>query len=238
MRPACHLSPLHELQSRLRSLSLNALPLSPVRLFFNFILVQPLNLSVQPRSPSSPSPSLPDLVPDFTLLRRNLPVKGGGWERGRTMARSHVRRRSLPLLFRVLTPFSEAQFFQGDSSGSMPHRADRSAPVRSTAPPSEIQLRRRLAAVQAELHRLSCAQKALCWQLQSLQQPEPSPPAGSQVRSFFLPPFQPILTFLLLGTLNAAIIAPLQTTLSHSAPCARFLINSASKLCFAFLDVV
>ncbi|KAJ7476355.1 hypothetical protein B0H11DRAFT_2235108 [Mycena galericulata] len=70
---ACHLTPLHELQSYLRSLSLNAQPPSP------------------PSSPSSPSPSLPDLVPDFTLLRRNLPVKGGGSERGRTMARSHKR---------------------------------------------------------------------------------------------------------------------------------------------------
>ncbi|KAJ6622602.1 hypothetical protein B0H10DRAFT_2013446 [Mycena sp. CBHHK59/15] len=77
-------------------------------------------------------------------------------------------------------PQPQAQFFQGDSSRSVPHRADCSAPVRSTAPPSEAQLRRRLAGVQAELHRLSCVHKTLRWQLQSLQQPEPSPPAGPQ----------------------------------------------------------
>ncbi|KAJ7738034.1 hypothetical protein DFH07DRAFT_966186 [Mycena maculata] len=68
---ACHLSPLHELQDCLRSLSLNT--------------AQPSSRC----SPSSQSPSLPDLVPDFTLQRCNLPVKGGGWERGRTKARNH-----------------------------------------------------------------------------------------------------------------------------------------------------
>ncbi|KAJ7113786.1 hypothetical protein C8R44DRAFT_740682 [Mycena epipterygia] len=77
-------------------------------------------------------------------------------------------------------PQPQAQFFQGDSSRPVSHRSDCSAPVRSTVPPSEVQLRRRLAGVQAELHRLSYAQKTLRWQLQSLQQPEPSPPAGPQ----------------------------------------------------------
>ncbi|KAJ6498709.1 hypothetical protein DFH09DRAFT_1103070 [Mycena vulgaris] len=36
-------------------------------------------------------------------------------------------------------------------------------------PPSEPQLRRRLAALEAEVHRLSCAQKRLAWQVQELQ---------------------------------------------------------------------
>ncbi|KAJ6574065.1 hypothetical protein B0H19DRAFT_1063075 [Mycena capillaripes] len=35
-------------------------------------------------SPLSPNLSLPDLVPDFTLCQRKLPVKGGGWRRGGT----------------------------------------------------------------------------------------------------------------------------------------------------------
>ncbi|KAJ6612904.1 hypothetical protein B0H10DRAFT_2222676 [Mycena sp. CBHHK59/15] len=39
---------------------------------------------VPPSSPLSPSLSLPDLVPDFTLGQHRLPVKGGGWKRGRT----------------------------------------------------------------------------------------------------------------------------------------------------------
>ncbi|KAF8158751.1 hypothetical protein K438DRAFT_1961011 [Mycena galopus ATCC 62051] len=46
-----------------------------------------------PRSLSSLSPSLPDLVPDFALSQHRLPVKGGGPTRGRTTIRK--RRRSL-----------------------------------------------------------------------------------------------------------------------------------------------
>ncbi|KAJ7333497.1 hypothetical protein DFH08DRAFT_966315 [Mycena albidolilacea] len=65
------LSPLHELEARLRRLSLSA------------------PLPTPPRSPSSPSPSLPDLVPDFSVTHPNLHVKGNGWGRGRTMACSH-----------------------------------------------------------------------------------------------------------------------------------------------------
>ncbi|KAJ7814559.1 hypothetical protein B0H13DRAFT_2381686 [Mycena leptocephala] len=60
------LSPLNELGARLGRMSLNTFPHTP------------------PRSPLSPSPSLPDLVPDFTLGQHKLPVKGGGWKRGRT----------------------------------------------------------------------------------------------------------------------------------------------------------
>ncbi|KAJ7818324.1 hypothetical protein B0H14DRAFT_2839491 [Mycena olivaceomarginata] len=72
------LSPLHELEARLRRLSLSA------------------PLPTPPRSPSSPSPSLPDLVPDFTVTHPNLHVKGNGWGRGRTMARSHRCNSSMP----------------------------------------------------------------------------------------------------------------------------------------------
>jgi hypothetical protein len=56
---------------------------------------------------------------------------------------------------------------------------------------SEEQLRRRLAAVQAEIRRLSAAQKELYWQLQALRQPKPvDPPPVPQV-SFSLFPFYP-----------------------------------------------
>ncbi|KAF8202653.1 hypothetical protein K438DRAFT_1965145 [Mycena galopus ATCC 62051] len=71
VRLAAYLSPLADLDARLARLSLSALPCSP------------------PRSPSSPNLSLPDLVPDFTLVQCKLPVKGGGWNRGRTMLRHH-----------------------------------------------------------------------------------------------------------------------------------------------------
>ncbi|KAF7358325.1 hypothetical protein MVEN_00882000 [Mycena venus] len=63
------LSPLHDLPAHLARLSLNAIPNTP------------------PCSPLSPNLSLPDLVPDFTLGRHNLPEKGSGWKRGRTMVR-------------------------------------------------------------------------------------------------------------------------------------------------------
>ncbi|KAJ7346069.1 hypothetical protein DFH08DRAFT_961546 [Mycena albidolilacea] len=72
------LSPLHDLQARLRSLSLSTPLTSP------------------PHSLLSRSPSLPDLVPDFTLHPRKVPVKGGGWERGRTPAH-HRRNVSTPV---------------------------------------------------------------------------------------------------------------------------------------------
>ncbi|KAJ6626187.1 hypothetical protein B0H10DRAFT_1942033 [Mycena sp. CBHHK59/15] len=53
------------------------------------------------------------------------------------------------------------------------HPTPGSAPVRPAAAASEEQLRRRLAAVQAEMRRLDSAQKELYWQLQALHQPQP-----------------------------------------------------------------
>ncbi|KAJ7821887.1 hypothetical protein B0H14DRAFT_3471184 [Mycena olivaceomarginata] len=73
VRLAFPLSPLHDLQARLRSLSLSTPLTSP------------------PCSLLSRSPSLPDLVPDFTLHPRKVPVKGGGWERGRTRPTTEFR---------------------------------------------------------------------------------------------------------------------------------------------------
>ncbi|KAJ7121182.1 hypothetical protein C8R44DRAFT_736856 [Mycena epipterygia] len=67
--PAILPSPLTELGVRLGRLSLGA----PMR--------------IPPSSPLSPSLSLPDLVPDFTLVQRRPPVKGDGWKRGRTAPR-------------------------------------------------------------------------------------------------------------------------------------------------------
>ncbi|KAJ7724290.1 hypothetical protein B0H14DRAFT_3519664 [Mycena olivaceomarginata] len=84
------LSPLHDLQARLRSLSLSTPLTSPMRSFHPILLFLLLNFLIQLRSLLSRSPSLPDLVPDFTLHPRKVPVKGGGWERGRTPA--HHRR--------------------------------------------------------------------------------------------------------------------------------------------------
>ena len=55
----------------------------------------------------------------------------------------------------------------------MPHSAAGSAPVRPADTASEDQLRRRLAAIQAEMRRLAAAQKELYWQLQTVRQPEP-----------------------------------------------------------------
>jgi hypothetical protein len=90
VRLAFPLSPLHDLQARLRSLSLSMPLTSPVR-SFPILLFLLLNFLIQPRSLLSRSPSLPDLVPDFTLHPRKVPVKGGGWERGRTPAHHRVR---------------------------------------------------------------------------------------------------------------------------------------------------
>jgi hypothetical protein len=90
VRLAFPLSPLHDLQARLRSLSLSTPLTSPVRSFHPILLFLLLNFLTQPRSLLSRSPSLPDLVPDFTLHPRKVPVKGGGWERGRTPAHHRV----------------------------------------------------------------------------------------------------------------------------------------------------
>ncbi|KAJ7442987.1 hypothetical protein FB451DRAFT_1190319 [Mycena latifolia] len=69
VRIAVLLSPLSELGVRLGRLSLEASPHNPP----SFLL--------------SPSPSLPDLVPDFTLSQHQVPVKGSGWKRSRTIIR-------------------------------------------------------------------------------------------------------------------------------------------------------
>ncbi|KAJ6592547.1 hypothetical protein B0H19DRAFT_1055259 [Mycena capillaripes] len=70
VRLAFPLSPLNELGFHLSRLSMRNLPSNPLP------------------SPLSPNLSLPDLVPDFTLLQRKSLVKGGGWKRGRTTTRN------------------------------------------------------------------------------------------------------------------------------------------------------
>ncbi|KAF8190614.1 hypothetical protein K438DRAFT_1935576 [Mycena galopus ATCC 62051] len=67
--PATLLSPIDELGFHLSRMSLNTYP------------------NLLPHSPLSPSHSLPDLVPDFTLGQHRLPAKGAGWKRGRTTTR-------------------------------------------------------------------------------------------------------------------------------------------------------
>lgn len=116
------------------------------------------------------------------------------------------------------------QFFHGDPRRPSVHHAAGSASVWSTAETSEGQIRRRLAGIRAEIHRLSCAQKTLCWQLQSLQQPEPSTsPSFPQV---FLINYSFLRGFnILIGRLNAATIALRPTTWSLFAPFARLLIS-------------
>lgn len=189
--------------------------------FFNFILT---SRSFQLRSPLSPSPSLPDLVPDFVLGQHKLPVKGGGWKRGRSTTRKQVRSH-FNLLFSCLLICSlQAQHPYARPSRPMQYPAAGSAPLRPVSFLSEAQLRGRLAAVQAEIRRLSSAQKELFWQLQSLRQRESCSSSDiPQVRFCF---YNPLLADVFyLGRLSTATIAPLPTTLSPSAPSARLLIS-------------
>ncbi|KAJ7140796.1 hypothetical protein C8R44DRAFT_726514 [Mycena epipterygia] len=91
VRSAALLSPLGELGVRLGRLSLGAPPRIPIRTrYLSIGSTLSFLFHTQPSSPLSPSLSLPDLVPDFTLVQRRLPVKGDGWKRGRTVP--HQRR--------------------------------------------------------------------------------------------------------------------------------------------------
>ncbi|KAJ6626049.1 hypothetical protein B0H10DRAFT_2211568 [Mycena sp. CBHHK59/15] len=126
------LSPIGELGFCLARLSMGPPLLKP----------HPLLL---PSPPFLSSPSLPDLVPDFSLGKYRFPVKGGG---SRTGSATFIR----PDRLSSATPFSWSLV--------------RSARLFSTRSP----ITWRLAAVQAEIRRLSIAQKELFWQLQTIRQ--------------------------------------------------------------------
>ncbi|KAJ7366433.1 hypothetical protein DFH08DRAFT_797415 [Mycena albidolilacea] len=83
-----------------------------------------------------------------------------------------------------------AQHLYAHPSRPMQYPAAGLAPLRPASSLSEAQLRGRLAAVQAEIHRLSSAQKELFWQLQSLRQRESCSSSDiPQVYSCFYNPF-------------------------------------------------
>ncbi|KAJ7771192.1 hypothetical protein B0H14DRAFT_3509140 [Mycena olivaceomarginata] len=75
--PAGLLSSLYNLPTHLARLSLDAIPSTP------------------PRSPLSPSLSLPDLVPDFSLTRHRLPAKGSVL-RSKRMKAHHKQNIAIP----------------------------------------------------------------------------------------------------------------------------------------------
>ncbi|KAJ7816102.1 hypothetical protein B0H13DRAFT_1923794 [Mycena leptocephala] len=173
--------------------------LSPLTAIETLLIALALSSPIQP-SLISPNPSLPDHVPlcppSVVRLRKDPhPTEGKMTDqpRGRVTTRTPVR-----LFLCVAWPSNPP----GNHLTPNP-RITNSSVVQPAPVRTEFQIRRRLESIQAEIHRLSCTQKQLSWELQSCQ--EASQP---QARTSSL------------GGLSAAISAPRRPIFTPPAPSA------------------
>ncbi|KAJ7707349.1 hypothetical protein B0H17DRAFT_1191864 [Mycena rosella] len=142
VRSSALLSPLLELESLMLSIRLT----SPALVLL--------------ASPSSPTQSLPDLVPIYPPSSGR-PSNSRDWPQKVMHALRHHQDHII-----IVSEFSAAQ---GDSY-LIAHTRNPGAPhIRASTPPSEPKLHRRLANVEAEVQQLATAQKHLREQLQPVQ---------------------------------------------------------------------
>ncbi|KAJ7321548.1 hypothetical protein DFH08DRAFT_818410 [Mycena albidolilacea] len=156
----------------------------------NNITNLPSDVEVRSAAPLSPLAELDSLMVTLTLSSPSFfpPIPTGPRAGLRPNAERSTRKRrrpdeeegpnssELPRSRPRRACFSEFDTERRISRG----RAPPSKPSQHILPPTEIFLRRRLAGIQAEIHRLSCTHKHLTWQLQSLV---PSEPSGTQAKA-------------------------------------------------------